>query len=717
MSLGISYAPGSHMKADMEDQKREPVWQSRAEHLCRNLWWTWHPDVPDLFREIDVEAWVAANHNPIAMLRRLDHAAVEERLRRLGIEDRIDYQYYRLQQYLLSDDTWCARHGGIVQVAPVAYFSAEFGLHESLPLYSGGLGVLAGDCLKSASDLGVPMVGVGLFYAAGYFHQRLDANGWQQEDYGLTDIGELPLVRAAADDGSALTVDVPCGSEVIRSGVWLAHVGRVRLVLLDTDVDPNPPAVRELTAKLYGGDAATRIRQEMVLGIGGLRALDALGIRPSVLHLNEGHSAFALLECTRARMAQDGLAFSDALRETGIQTVFTTHTPVAAGHDRFPQDLVESHLGWLRSALSLSVQDFMGLGRSAPADAGEPFCMTVLALRNARRRNAVSSLHAHVARRMWQGLWPGRPEAEVPIGHVTNGVHTLSWLAPPMKRLYDIALGPDWPDRQTLPETWRGIFAIPNSELWDTHAMLRRLLVEFVRARTGTQLRPDALTIGFARRFTGYKRATLLLTDRDRLARICGDPDRPIQFVFAGKAHPRDDDGKRMLQQIVGVSRDPRFAGRIAVIEDYDINVARHLVHGVDVWLNTPLRPLEASGTSGQKVLLNGGLNLSVRDGWWAEAYNGRNGFAVGTTAVHREGDIQWMRDAQALYHALEREVLPTFFEGRDGGIPSRWVDRMKNSITTLAWRFNADRMVMDYVAGAYLHAAGGLSLDLDQRG
>lgn len=693
-----------------------PLWLSRAEQLSRNLWWTWHSDVADLFREIDLDDWIAANHNPIRMLRRLEHATIAGRTTRLRIEDRVEFLYHRLEQYLAAEETWCARHGGIVQIAPVAYFCAEFGLHESLPLYSGGLGVLAGDCLKSASDLGVPMVGVGLFYAAGYFHQQLDSTGWQREKYGLTDINELPLVRAAAADGSALTVEIPCGDEIIRAGVWLAHVGRARLLLLDTHIDPNPRPVRDLTAQLYGGDSTTRIRQEMVLGIGGMRALDALGIRPSVLHLNEGHSAFAVLESTRARITRDEITFADAFRATTIQTAFTTHTPVAAGHDRFPGDLVEAHLGWLRAAMRLSAHEFMALGRINPEDEQEPFCMTVLALKGSRYRNGVSNLHAHVARQMWQALWSGRAEEEVPIGHITNGVHTLSWLAPAMRRLYDVALGASWPDVQTSPETWRAIHGVRNNELWEIHTMLRGQLVEFVEARTGTALRPDALTIGFARRFTGYKRATLLLTDRDRLARICGDPTRPVQFVFAGKAHPRDDGGKRMLQEIVELSRDSRFKGRIAVVEDYDINVARHLVHGVDAWLNTPLRPLEASGTSGQKVLLNGGLNISVLDGWWAEAYNGRNGFAIGGTAVHRDGAIQWQRDAVALYDTLEREVLPTFFDGRDDGIPVRWVDRMKTSIASLAWRFNADRMVMDYVAGAYLPAAGGLSLDMGQR-
>ncbi len=560
----------------------------------------------------------------------------------------------------------------------------------------------------------MPVVGVGLFYANGYFHQRLDGTGWQHEEYGLTNINDLPLVRAAAGDGSALTVHVPCGAQVVHAGVWIAHVGRARLFLLDTDVEPNPPHIRELTATLYGGDDLTRLRQEAVLGIGGLRALAALGVRPSVLHLNEGHSAFAVLERTRQRMQAHGLTFEDAFRDTAIQTVFTTHTPVAAGHDRFPPEMLEQELGWMRMDLGLDGRTFVGLGRTNRDDLHERFCMTVLALKGSRRRNGVSSLHGHAARRMWHALWPGRPEEEVPIGHVTNGVHTLSWLAPPMKRLYDIALGPDWPSRQTDPDTWRGIATLEDGELWETHVTLRRLLVEFVRARTDADsLQPGALTIGFARRFAGYKRAALLFSDVDRLARLCNDPARPVQFVFAGKAHPRDDDGKRMLQQIVQLSRDQRFHGHLAVIEDYDINVARHLVHGVDVWLNTPLRPFEASGTSGQKVLLNGGLNLSVLDGWWAEAYDGQNGFAIGTGDVHRDAGIQWQRDATALYDVLEREVLPTFFDRNVAGLPVRWIQRMKQSIATLGWRFNADRMFMDYVTGCYLPAVGGLSLSM----
>lgn len=693
------------------DVERPPAWAIHADQLARNLWWTWHPEVADLFREIDLEGWVASNHNPSALLRQWDPAWLSGRLRELGGDERLSFHYHRLQEYLRAETTWCGSHAGTLRVAPVAYFSAEFGVHEALPLYSGGLGVLAADFLKSASDLGVPVIGVGLFYAKGYFRQRLDDSGWQREEYGRTAIDDLPLVRAAAADGSPLRVEVLCGADRIQVGVWLAHVGRTRLLLLDTDVDGNAPPIRALTAQLYGGDELTRLRQEVVLGLGGLRALGALNERPAVLHLNEGHSAFVVLERVRERMVVDGLPFGEAWRQTSLQSVFTTHTPVAAGHDRFPPELVEQHLGWLRTALGLDAHTFLGLGRVRPDDPAERFCMTVLALKGSRRRNGVSSLHGHVARQMWHDLWPSRAEEEVPIGHVTNGVHVLSWLAPPMKRLYDIALGGDWAARQTDPATWAHIATLEDGELWETHSLLRQMLVAFVRARTGTEvLQPHALTIGFARRFAGYKRATLIASDVDRLVRLCGEAAYPVQFVFAGKAHPRDDEGKHMLQRLVQLSRDPRLTGRVVVVADYDINVARHLVHGVDVWLNTPLRPLEASGTSGQKVVLNGGLNLSVLDGWWAEAYDGQNGFAIGSGHGHRDADVQWQRDAASVFDVLERQVVPLFYDRTSAGVPARWVRRMKHSIMTLGWRFNADRMVMDYVQQAYMSAVGARS-------
>jgi starch phosphorylase len=476
--------------------------------------------------------------------------------------------------------------------------------------------------------------------------------------------------------------------------------------------------MRILTAQLYGGDEVIRIRQEMMLGIAGLRALGALGIRPQVFHLNEGHSAFVILERLRERVEEDGLDFDDALRETAMQVAFTTHTPVEAGHDRFELELMERELGWLRVRLGIDRDRFAGLARVDPANASERFCMTVLGLKGSRYRNAVSHLHGHVARRMWKNVWPTLAEEDVPIGHITNGVHAPSWLAPPMRLLYDRYLGPDWPARQAAQTTWEALLEVDDGELWEVHMLLRRRLVDFVRRRKRTQalLNHTALTIGFARRFATYKRATLLLSDTDRLARLCGDEARPVQFVFAGKAHPRDEEGKRLIRQIVELARDVRFARSVVFVEDYDINVGRHLVQGVDVWLNTPLRPLEASGTSGQKAVLNGGLNVSILDGWWAEAYDGENGFAIGDGVVHRDAALQRQRDAAALYDVLEQEAVPLFFEVDATGIPRRWVRRMKQSIMSLGWRFNANRMVRDYAETCYLPAAGGLSRAMRHR-
>ena len=679
----------------------------RLEDFAYNLWWTWQPEVIDLFRQLDPAAWRAGNHNPIALLAAMSDADLATAVAARGLRARINFHYHRLQEYLNRENTWAAAHASVLPGTVVGYFSAEFGIHESLPLYSGGLGVLSGDHLKSASDLGIPVVGVGLFYASGYFTQRLDANGWQHEDYGRTALSTLPLRRAGAPDGAPLVVQVPCGTGVLHAGVWLAHVGRAMILLLDTDVEQNTPDDRSLTSRLYGGDERTRLRQEMVLGIGGLRALRSLDIRPRVLHLNEGHSAFVILERTRERIQEDGLSFEDAFRETSLQTVFTTHTPVAAGHDRFSRDLINEHLWWMRDACRLDDTRLMAVGRVRPDDAGEPFGMTVLALRGSRHRNGVSNLHGHVSRRIWQPLF-GRAEEDTPIGHITNGVHALSWLAPSMKRLYDRLLGPEWVERQADPATWQPLAVADPAELWEVHSTLRAQLASFLARRTeGTTLADNILTIGFARRFATYKRATLLFSDPERLRRLCAGPS-PVQIVIAGKAHPRDDAGKQLIQQIVTLAAEPGFRGRVVFVSDYDINVARHLVQGVDVWLNTPLRPLEACGTSGQKVVLNGGLNLSTLDGWWAEAYDGDNGFALGSTFVHADAGEQWRRDADSLYEVLERQVVPDFYDRDASGLPRHWVTRMRRSILTLAWRFNAQRMMADYVERHYVPAAGG---------
>jgi starch phosphorylase len=625
--------------------------------LARNLWWSWHPEVVSLFRDLDPIRWRQLDHNPLALLSEVSTERLEQRANELTLRSQINHAYRGLHEYLASDRTWGATHAGVLRARPVAYFSAEFGLHESLPIYSGGLGVLAGDHIKSASDLGVPLVGVGLFYRRGYFLQRLDREGWQREETLEADVGQLPLELALGEDGLPAHVTIETRTGPIAARIWKLAVGRNVLLLLDSDVEGNRPEDRALTARLYGGDSRVRIRQELLLGVGGVRALRALNVSPGVLHLNEGHSAFAGLEVIRERMLAEGLGFDEALKRVASQTVFTTHTPVPAGHDRFPPELVEEHLGLLREALGLSADSLLGLGRVEPGEASEPFCMTVLALNLSRRANAVSALHGRVSRAMWSRLWPARDEEEVPVGHITNGVHVLSWLAPPMHELYDRHLGPGWARRSGEPEVWGNIEEVDDGELWETHQVLKGRLLDFVRRRAARQcerrgeppdaveearhsLSPGALTIGFGRRFATYKRASLILDDIDRLARLVNDPLRPVQLVFAGKAHPRDEPGKQVLREVARLTRDPRFAGRVVFVEDYDINVGRHLVQGVDVWLNTPRRPLEASGTSGQKVVLNGGLNLSVLDGWWAEAYDGSNGFAIGRGESHSAPEV-----------------------------------------------------------------------------
>jgi starch phosphorylase len=708
--------------------------QEKLWSLARNLWWSWDNDTNSLFRDLDPVRWRQLHHNPISLLSEIPLATLERRAGELALHSRINYAYRREQEYLKMDQTWGAANAGVLRPRPVGYFSAEFGLHESIPIYSGGLGVLAGDHIKSASDLDIPLVGVGLFYGQGYFRQHLNSGGWQQEEYLQTDINQLPMEPAIAGKGEPVTVQVATRSGVIRAKVWRIKVGRVDLLLLDSNVEGNLPVDRELTSRLYGGDRRVRIRQELLLGVGGFRALKALGITPGVLHLNEGHSGFAVLEAIRSRMQEEGIDFHQALTRVSRELVFTTHTPVPAGHDRFHGDLMEEHLGPLREQLGLSHDGLMSLGRENTGNSNEEFCMTVLGLRMARRSNAVSALHGEVSRAMWTGLYPGRPEDAVPIGHITNGVHVPTWLAPQMFRLYDRHLGAGWHEHSGDPHMWEGIENVNDGELWETHLSLKARLLEFVRRRAveqarrrdepnetlhklGRLLSQDALTIGFARRFATYKRANLVLKDIERLASMVNDPKRPVQFVFAGKAHPRDEPGKRVLQQIAQLMRDSQFANKFVFVEDYDIDVGRHFVQGVDVWLNNPRRPLEASGTSGQKVVLNGGLNLSVLDGWWAEAYDGLNGFAIGTGRTHSNMDVHDSRDGEDLYRVLSEEVIPLYYRRDHDGLPKGWIKRMKRTIRTLGWRFNGDRMVMDYTLKCYVPAAGGTSSDMSVTG
>jgi starch phosphorylase len=704
--------------------------QERLWALARNLWWSWDHDSTNLFLDLDPARWDQLNHNPVSLLSEIPLRKLEQRAVELVLHSRINYAYRREREYMENDRTWGTRHAGVLRPHPVAYFSAEFGLHESIPEYSGGLGVLAGDHIKSASDLGLPLVGIGLFYGQGYFRQWLDKSGWQQEEYLQTDVSHLPMELAIGTNGEPVAVQIETRTGAIHAKVWRLKVGRCDLFLLDSNVEGNAPEDRKLTSRLYGGDQRIRIRQELLLGVGGFRALRAMGITPGVLHLNEGHSGFALLEAIRNRMQDEGLSFSEAMPRVYREAVFTTHTPVPAGHDRFSAALIDEHLGPLSESLGLSQATLLGLGRENPANPDEEFCMTVLGLRLSRRANAVSALHGEVSRAMWTGLYPGKSEDAVPIGHITNGVHVPTWLAPQMFRLYDRHLGTGWHEHSSEASIWEGIESVDDGELWETHLSLKTQLLEFVRRRAmkqaerrnesaetiqrlGSLLSPDALTIGFARRFATYKRANLILSDIELLASMVNDPKRPVQFVFAGKAHPLDEPGKRVLQQVAQLMRDPKFADKFVFVEDYDINVARYLVQGVDVWLNNPRRPLEASGTSGQKVVLNGGLNLSVLDGWWAEAYDGLNGFAIGTGKTNSNMDVHDKRDGEDLYRTLREEVIPLYYQRDRDGLPRGWIKRMKRTIRTLGWRFNADRMVMDYTLKCYVPAAGGTSSEI----
>jgi starch phosphorylase len=693
----------------------------KLRELSRNLWWSWQPEIRAIFRELSPETWRSVYHNPVALLERIDGDEISQRVHDLEMQTRINQAHRRLGEYLRGGAEWAVAHAGPLLARPLAYFSAEFGLHHSIPIYSGGLGVLAGDHLKSMSDLGVPVVGVGLLYHEGYVHQQIDGAGWQQDLYEPIAAEELPVDPWLGPDGKQLRFAVELPGREVFLAVWHVQVGRSDLLLLDARDEANSAADRELTARLYGGDQETRIQQEILLGVGGFRALRKLGIQPSVLHLNEGHSAFALLEWARQRVEDDGLSAAAAMREVRAASVFTTHTPVPAGHDRFKSDLAQRHLEPLAAGLHMPIAELLALGAEPPFDPADTFGPTVLALRLCRRSNGVSALHGRVSRQMWQVLYPGRREEEVPIGHITNGVHVRTWLAGDMQHLIAHYLGKRWLESLTRPDAWKQIDSIPDAELWEVHQVLKAQLVAFVRRRLADRRRrlglpeppepplgPEALTLGFARRFATYKRADLLLQDLDRLERLVSDPVHPVQLVYAGKAHPQDGGGKELAQKIARLGEDPRFAGRVVFLENYSMLMGRQLVQGVDAWLNTPRRPLEACGTSGQKCILNGVLNISILDGWWAEAFDGGNGFAIDGAESHADPAVQDQRDSRALFELLEREVIPLYYQRDETGLPRGWIARVKRAIRTLAWRYNADRMVMDYVRECYVPAAGG---------
>ncbi len=692
--------------------------------IAYNLWWSWEHDAIELFRRLDSDLWESTGHNPVRLLGAVEQKKLEAAARNDSFVAHMERVARELGSYLSTEYSWCRRTHRPEDVCRVAYFSAEFGLTECLSIFAGGLGILAGDHLKSSSDLGVPIIGVGLLYQQGYFRQYLNEAGWQQESYQDNDFHNLPLTLVRKPGGEALTVSVEYPGRNVTAQVWRVDVGRVPLYLLDTNVQENTRSEdRDITDQLYGGDLEMRLKQEILLGIGGYRALEALGVTPEVFHMNEGHSAFLALERVRRLMETKRLSFDEARELASCGLVFTGHTPVMAGHDYFPPALIDRYLGGYPAALGIDRREFLALGRRNPDDESEDFCMTVLALRMASFQNGVSRLHGRVSREMWQGLWPGVPSDEIPIGHITNGVHFRSWISNDMNQLFDRYLGPQWREEPGDSPLWKRVETIPAEELWRSHERRRERMVAFARRRLRAQLErrgasqtevqaadevldPDVLTIGFARRFATYKRATLLLRDADRLARILNDSARPVQVIYAGKAHPRDDAGKAFIQRVVSLARQPQFRRRLVFLEEYDMAVSRYLVQGVDVWLNTPLRPMEASGTSGMKAAANGALNLSTLDGWWDEAWKDTQshliGWAIGRGEEYPNQEMQDEREAQALYELLERDVVPSFYQRGPDRLPRQWIERMKASLGGLCHLFNTHRMVQDYVERFY---------------
>jgi len=685
--------------------------------LAFDLGWTWHQEAREVFRRLDYTLWRLTAHNPVRMLamvppERLEQAAGEPSFLAL-----YDAAIEALDRALTAKDSWWSQSFPDQAKCPVAYFSAEFALHQSLPIYAGGLGVLAGDLCKEASDLGLSLVGVGFMYPQGYFHQRISSEGWQEEVYEHLNWEYTPIRPVVLPDGKPCILPVPLGNRKVHVSVWLARLGRVRLYLLDTYLDENAPPDRELSARLYGGDSETRVQQEIILGIGGVRALRALGQDPMVWHLNEGHAAFVVLERVREAVER-GESFEAAIEQVRRSTVFTTHTPVAAGHDAFPFRLVETHLAGCWGTLGEHRDDFLKLG-TYDNGGGPMFNMTALALRSAGAVNGVSRVHGQVTRGMWAPIWPSVPESERPVRVVTNGIHVFSWIAPDLAKLFERHLGMDWREHHDESSFWDKIFAIPDEELWAVRQALRSYLIAFIRERArqlwlegqvstarvvaaGTLLDPGALTIGFARRFTDYKRPDLIFHDPERLARILSALRRPVQIVFAGKAHPADDGGKRYLQRLYKRAIDPSFGGRVAFIEDYDTHVAHFLVQGCDVWLNTPRKPFEASGTSGMKASINGVLHLSCGDGWWVEGYTGSNGWLIDGGLTEGDPSAVDAADAEALYRLLEEEVVPAFYDRDASNVPRRWLRMVQDAIRSVTPHFSARRMLKQYAEEMY---------------
>lgn len=690
---------------------------NRLGELAYNLWWTWNPDVQRLFQHIDSDLWEQTTHNPIMFLRKVERAKLNAVTHDSYFLEFFDTSIQAFDEYMDREDTWYEQNHGHITKETIAYFSSEFGLHETLPIYAGGLGVLSGDHLKESSDLGLPLVAMGFLYTNGYFTQTISEDGWQEAHYLKLDFEDLPVLPLMVDEKRPFTITVELAGRDVQVRIWKIQVGRVPLYLLDSNVDENSPEDRELTSRLYSSDLDLRISQEIILGVGGVRALRKLGHSPAVWHMNEGHSAFLALERIR-ELVQKGSSLDEAIAYVQGKTVFTTHTPVPAGSDQFPDWLIDKYFGAFRDQLGLSRDQFFELAQHE-VSWGKTFSMPVLAMRMSSLRNGVSELHGEVAREMWGYLWPDLKTDEVPISHITNGIHTGTWLARRLRHLYASYLGSDWLENLDDPEVWKGIDHIPDEELWAVRRHLKRKLVFYMRERARSQwardivhpvqvvaagalLNPYALTIGFARRFATYKRAGLILSDFERLLRIINQPNMPVQIIFAGKAHPADDPGKLLIQEVYRKVKLAESGGRLVFLEDYDMNLARYLIQGVDVWLNTPRRPMEASGTSGQKAALNGVLNFSILDGWWREGYNGENGWAIGTDDSHPDHQFQDDMDAVSLYSTLENVIIPLFYERSANNLPVEWIRRMKASIRTLAPEFSMRRMVKDYATELY---------------
>jgi starch phosphorylase len=692
----------------------------RIGELASDLWWSWHPVARTVFRTLDYPLWRITAHNPVLMLRTISPERLEQVARDPKFLARYDETIAGLDETYATRATWWHRVVPDGQAAdrPIAYFSAEFALHQSLPIYAGGLGVLAGDTCKEASDLGIPLVGVGFMYPQGYFHQDVSADGWQHEVYERLNWVDAPIEPARRPDGTPCVIAVPLGNRTVLAAVFKVKVGRARLYLLDTDLEENAPWDRELSARLYGGNHETRVQQEVVLGLGGVRALHALGLDPALWHLNEGHAAFVSVQRIREAI-EAGSGFEEALERIRRSTVFTTHTPVPAGHDAFPFHLAETHLAGAWGSLGTHRDQILALG-AYDSGGGVMFNMTALALRTSGAVNGVSRLHAEVTRKMWAPMWPGIPEQARSVRAITNGVHVATWVAAEIATLFDRYVAPDWRDRLDDREMWRRVLDVPDEELWNARQALRAFLFAFFRERgrhrwmaeratpaqvvaAGTLLSPEALTIGFARRFAAYKRPELIFYDPDRLARLLSVPRRPVQIVFAGKAHPADEPGKHHLQRVYCRALDPAFSGRIAFVNDYDLHVAHFLVQGCDVWMNTPRKPMEASGTSGMKAAVNGVPHLSIGDGWWAEAYNGSNGWLIDGGAPPDDWGAADAADADALYRLLEEQVVPAFYERDENDVPHRWLRIVKETIRTITPSFSTRRMLKDYVEQMYV--------------